>query len=70
MVRHPCRETIWVTEDRSYEFCRRCEGSFELDGPVSWFGQAVEDVGPYCFEGDHTTDAYLVEGEIWGPEHY
>ncbi|KAJ1461796.1 hypothetical protein M885DRAFT_506923 [Pelagophyceae sp. CCMP2097] len=68
-VLHPSSETEWETSKKSWEVCRRCDATFDLNGIHSWAKNAIQDDGPYCFEGDHTTDPDLVEEEDWDAEY-
>jgi hypothetical protein len=65
-MQHPNSALVrtWKDSDGSEWRCDRCGDSFSLDTP----GYCLYDKGTGgCFEGEHTTDPELVEGENW---HY
>ena len=66
-VQHPdaCVHTDWESSKRSWDHCRRCDATFNLNGFHSWGRHNVSDDGEWCFEGEHTTDPRVVAEEKW-----
>lgn len=62
-IQHPadCCVTRWDGSKISWSECMRCNSTFDLDGVHSWGRNAVGDDGEYCFEGQHTTDAKVMQ---------
>ena len=66
-IEHPydCRVTRWDGSKISWSECMRCNSTFDLDGVHSWGRNAVGDDGEYCFEGQHTTDAKVMQEDAF-----
>ena len=50
----------WNGSKISWYECRRCGNTFNC-----YDVHDVDDEGPWCFEGEHTTDRALVKCEGW-----
>ena len=55
----------WDGSKKSWDECGRCGKTFNCDGMHGMDRRAVKDEGPWCFEGEHTTDQDVVEEEGW-----
>ena len=71
-VEHPdsAVRTKWDTSKKSWDECERCGKTFNCHGFHYADRRAVEDEGPWCFEGEHTADEELVAEEGWDKEYY
>ena len=66
VMHHPeeCSETVWESSKKSYDYCSRCDNSFNADGFHSWGRNSVQEVN-HCFVGSHTTNPDVVAAENW-----
>jgi hypothetical protein len=60
----------WGDSKKSWDECGRCGKTFNCDSMHGLDRCAVEDEGPWCFEGGHTRDQAVVEEEGWDDTDY
>lgn len=60
----------WDGSKKSWDECGRCGKTFNCDGMHGLDRRAVGDEGPWCFEGEHTTEQAVKEEEGWDDADY
>lgn len=63
-MEHPYefQHTRWDGSKISWQHCYRCDGDFGVPGH---YHRGPDDVGEWCFQGEHTQDENLVKEELW-----